>query len=285
MIISVADDGSELYILRIPRAKQRGHGNRETFKFRSCDARLGRLLKALIAFNVDKKLSRPSTSVDWPLFISKKLGRLPGFEYHYSAQELGFRLLKAINSVSPIHANSKRFRHTLAKRANDDGADILVIAELLDHNDTQNVKVYTEGNANIIDRLNRTVAMEMAATAQAFAGILITRDDINAHRTGHGKQIHQRNLPNGVQALGSCGTSVYCGLPRPLACYSCPSFRPWDDGPHGEMLDSLIADREIQRDNRYSPHIVTVNDNTIVKVAQVIKLCDEVDATSRRALE
>ena len=184
---------------------------------------------------------------------------------------------KPSSRFPPIHANSKRFRHTLAKRANDDGADIYVIAELLDHSDIQNAKVYTEGSPDIIDRLNRNMAMELAPVAQAFAGLLITREDIDARRAGPGKRIHDRALPDGKGSvpLGNCGMHGFCGLLRPIACYTCRNFRPWVDGPHGEVLDVLIADREDQRGKGYSPRIFGLHDRTITAVARVVQLCEE----------
>jgi hypothetical protein len=118
-----------------------------------------------------------------------------------------------------FHANAKRFRHTLAKRAHDDGADIYVLAQLLDHSDTQNVKVYTEGGPEIVERLNRTMVLELAPLAQAFAGKLVNRNDPDARAGGISKRIHERALPdgNGKEALGTCGLDSFCSL-RPAHC-------------------------------------------------------------------
>ena len=277
LIIAVAGDGSEVFSLMIPRAKQRGENPRGSFKVRPCDGRLGSLLMELLAHNARVKPACAEPSTGWPLLLHGKVGDVPGFEYHHSASEVGTVILRTFKSVFPIHANSKRFRHTLAKRANDDGADIYVIAELLDHSDIQNAKVYTEGSPDIIDRLNRNMAMELAPVAQAFAGLLITREDIDARRAGPGKRIHDRALPGGKGSvpLGNCGMHGFCGLLRPIACYTCRNFRPWVDGPHGDVLDALIADREDQRGRGYSPRIFGLHDRTITAVARVVQLCEE----------
>lgn len=278
LIVAEARDGTKIYSLRIPRTKQRGELARGSFKLRACDRRLGELLERLTAHNANLKNSVANiASGDWPLFIGPIEGNVPGFAYHRTAHELSALIQKTFESVAPIHANSKRFRHTLAKRAHDDGADIYVIAELLDHSDIQNAKVYTEGGPDIIDRLNRTMAMELAPVAQAFAGLLISRDDIEAQRAGPVKRIHDRALPDGkgLQPLGNCGLHGFCGLARPVACYTCRNFRPWDDGPHEEVLSNLLQDRESQREKGYAPRIFGLHDRTITAVARVVQLCDE----------
>ena len=278
LIVAAAKDGTKVYSLRIPRTKQRGELARGSFTLRPCDKRLGELLDRLLTHNVDLK---PDCSGlgdgDWPLFIAPQRGEVDGFAHHHTAGELSQRIQQTFQGVTPLHANAKRFRHTLAKRAHDDGADVYVIAQLLDHSDIQNAKVYTEGGVDIIDRLNRNMAMELAPVAQAFAGLLITRDDIEAHQAGPAKRIHDRALPGGKGAdpLGNCGLHGFCGLARPLACYTCRNFRPWDDGPHEEVLCGLLEDRESQRAKGYAPRIFGLHDRTITAVARVVQLCAE----------
>ena len=278
LIVATAKDGTKVYSLKIPRAKQRGELTRGSFKLRPCDKRLGELLGRLLISNQEAKAGDCGVADgDWPLFIAGQPGEVDGFAYHRTAAEVGQRIQHTFERVAPLHANSKRFRHTLAKRAHDDGASIYVIAELLDHTDIQNAKVYTEGSPDIIDRLNRNMAMELAPVAQAFAGLLITRDDIEARRSGPGKRIHDRALPDGrgSDPLGNCGLHGFCGLARPLACYTCRNFRPWDDGPHDEVLSGLLEDRESQRAKGYAPRIFGLHDRTIVAVARVVQLCAE----------
>jgi integrase len=278
LLVSVTGDGGKVFSLRIPRAKQRGEKVRDSFKLRQCDQRLGELLERLLAHNCELKAGCSGVADgDWPLFFATSSGVVDGFAYHRTAAELTVRIQKTFERVAPLHANSKRFRHTLAKRAHDDGADIYVIAELLDHVDIQNARVYTEGGPDIVDRLNRSMAMELAPVAQAFAGLLITRDDLEARSAGTTKRIHDRALPGGKGAdpLGNCGMHGFCGLARPLACYTCRNFRPWDDGPHEEVLSHLLDDRESQRAKGYAPRIFGLHDRTITAVALVIQFCDE----------
>jgi hypothetical protein len=66
----------------------------------------------------------------------------------------------------------------------------------------------------------------------------------------------------------------FCGLTRPVACYTCRNFMPWDDGPHEEVLDGLLRRREAQREKGYSPRIFGIHDRTISAVARVVQLCE-----------
>lgn len=49
-----------------------------------------------------------------------------------------------------IHITSRRFRRTVGTRAAEEGHGELVIAELLDHSDTQSVGVYVQATPAIV---------------------------------------------------------------------------------------------------------------------------------------
>ena len=69
----------------------------------------------------------------------------------------------------------------------------------------------------------------------------------------------------------------FCGLAAPIACYTCKNFQPWLDGPHEAVLAHLLAKRE-QLLSTTDARIASVNDRTILAVAEVIRRCDEVRA-------
>lgn len=275
-------DGTRIFTVRIPRAKQRGALAREYFTVRACDRRLGELVERMISSNSSFKSKNTDGQIlDWPLFMVSRRGEVPGFAHHRTATELSARIQQIFERLVPLHANPKRFRHTLAKRAHDDGADIYVIAQLLDHSDTQSAGVYTEGSPDIVDRLNRSMVMELAPVAMAFAGVLISRPNIDTEQAGPARRIHDRALPggNGSTPLGNCGRHGFCTLVRPIACYTCRNFRPWDDGPHLEVLDKLLEDREARRAKGYEPRIFGLHDLAITAVARVVQLCAASRAT------
>jgi hypothetical protein len=53
---------------------------------------------------------------------------------------------------------------------------VLVVAELLDHSDTQSAGIYVEATPQMLQRIYRAVAFQLAPLARAFAGTLIAKE-------------------------------------------------------------------------------------------------------------
>jgi hypothetical protein len=174
-----------------------------------------------------------------------------------------------------LHITATRFRRSIGTRAAIEGHGELVIAELLDHTDTQNVGVYVQARPEIVERIDRAVALHLAPLAQAFAGIIIENED-DASRTGDptSRVCDPRFAPS-MKPMGSCGKYGFCGLMAPLACYTCMNFQPWLDGPHEAVLDYLIAERERLLEV-CDTRIASVKDRTILAVAEVVRRCEEI---------
>ena len=86
-----------------------------------------------------------------------------------------------------------------------------------------------------------------------------------------------------MKPVGNCGQFGFCGLLAPVACYTCRSFEPWLDGPHERVLDFLIAERDrllLQTDKR----VASINDRTILAVAEVVRKCTEIKARTKEDL-
>lgn len=291
-----ASDGQGMFILRIPRRKQRGVAWRERFKDYALTLELGALLKTYLK-QVEKKfflITNQSISTELlPIFPSwQKIHdyqKQPDLELQEQLEGQGFhrpsgsirstvkgvigrlnvyseRTRKALE-VSPV-----RLRRTLATRAAREGYGVLTIAELLDHSDTQSAAVYTENVPEHVDAINRAVAEQLAPIAQAFAGILI--DHEREAKRGNDLSSRVRSDSSG-DGVGSCGHYGFCNAFAPIACYTCRNFQPWLDAPHEEVLESLLAKREeiIKRTNDLT--MAAVNDREIFAVTQVIKLCKE----------
>lgn len=276
LIVVSANDGEKRYMLRIPQAKQRGQQIRESFKVRPCDRRLGRLLELLIEENGGRKTEPAIPEGEWPLFISSSSGHNPpGFEYHRSAKNIANAIRALIEERTEIKANSKRFRHTLAQNMADDGASVYEIAEALGHADTQQVGKYVEARPEMVSRLNH-LAEEFTPILQAFAGALIPTAGPEAQSAPKAKLLHDRTLDSGgSEPLGHCGQHSFCDLVKPIGCYTCRSFRAWDDGPHEEILAKLMSDRQQRISMGLSPKIYGINDRTIAAVTRVAQLCKE----------
>lgn len=277
-------NGTVEYSVKIPRGKQRNAQVRSEFKNRPLISQIGKPLFDYANRVRNKFIGKISDPSDAPLFPQRSHNRVaPGYEFHQTGQNIGSVLTYQLKKLK-VHSERTgkllcvtpvRFRRTFGTRAAQEGHGELVIADLLDHSDTQNVGVYVAAIPEIATRIDRAVAMQMAPLAQAFKGVLIN-DESQATRGGDpSSRIIDLRIDQSQMPMGSCGQHSYCGFAAPLACYTCKNFEPWLDGPHEAVLSHLLAKRDqllVSTDQR----IASVNDRTILAVAQVIQLCREV---------
>lgn len=280
-------DGATLYTLRVPRAKQRGQLSRGAFSRRVLIPKIGEKLVQYAAEVQAEFIGIFTDSSLAPLFSVKRSSENEpkGFEYHRTSKALSVDLKDALNKLNVIsertgeslHITATRFRRTLGTRAAMEGHGELVIAELLDHTDTQNVGVYVQATPEIVERIDRAMAMHLAPLAQAFAGVIIV-DESEATRKGDpASRICDPRIDPSMKPMGNCGKYGFCGSLAPISCYTCRSFQPWLDGPHEAVLDHLISERErllIGSDAR----IASINDRTILAVAEVVHRCEAIRA-------
>tara|TARA_A100000171_G_C2137505_1_gene151550 strand:- start:2630 stop:4186 length:1557 start_codon:yes stop_codon:yes gene_type:complete len=277
--------GDETFMLSIPRAKQQGVVDmRSVKKDRAILPEVGKLMRLHIQ-EVKSRLSGLLSNLEQaPMFPARLSQRAaPGYEFHNDSTSLARmakQVLDALNVRShrtgeQIHIAATRFRRTIGTRAAEEGHGPLVIAEILDHTDTQNVGVYTEATPAIIERIDRAIAMQMAPLAQAFAGKLIKSEAEATRGNDPSSRIIDLRIDRSGQAMGSCGQYSHCSFSAPIACYRCSCFEPWLDGPHETVLAYLLDRREkllATTDER----MASVNDLTILAVAEVVRRCDEV---------
>lgn len=272
------DDGSFTCILRIPRAKQRGQRLRSVFRERALIPQIGNLLveySEMVKMHFIGHLKDPQQA---PLFpdIRKKARYFEGLQFHQTAGSIHSRVVSIFNKLNVtsertgelIHISPIRFRRTVGTQAAAEGHGELIIAELLDHSDTQNVGVYVAATPEIVERIDRAVAARLAPLAQAFAGVLV--DGKAEQDLPHARRVVAPQSRD-FAPVGSCGQRGFCGFAAPIACYTCSNFRAWLDGPHQEVLDYLIAERD--RIKKTDARIAAVNDRTILAVAQVVEMC------------
>lgn len=282
---SIAKDGATIYNLNVPRAKQREQLSRSVFSQRVLVQQIG---EKLVKYIADVKANFTGNFADIskaPLFPAKQSNKNEplGFEFHRTSKSLALDLKNALNKLKvisertgePLHITATRFRRTLGTRAAMEGHGELVIAELLDHTDTQNVGVYVQATPEIVERIDRAMALHLAPLAQAFAGVII-RNESDARRKGDpASRICDPRFEPSMKPMGNCGQHGFCGELAPIACYTCRSFQPWLDGPHEAVLNYLISERErlmVVSDSR----IASINDRTILAVAEVVSRCDEI---------
>lgn len=183
------------------------------------------------------------------------------------------RVAKTIAVISertgaPVTLNPTRFRYTLGTNLAREGRGEYIIAEALDHSDIQNAGVYVKNIPDIVERIDKAVALQLAPYAQAFRGVLVSSES-EALRGGDPSS----RISTGRNNVGTCGSYGFCGALAPVACYTCTHFQPWLDGPHEEVLTGLIEERDRVRDNCGDLRIASTNDRLILAVGDVVNRC------------
>jgi len=285
VVVGKAKDDSLVYLIKMPRAKQRESAMRKEFKNRIIIPQIGKLLvqyASEVKLKYTDILPDPSQA---PLFPQKTLNAATapaGFAYHQTASSLGHSIKSVLSNLKassertgePIHINSRRFRYTVGTRTAAEGHGVRIVAEVLDQSNTDNALVYVKIVPLMLERIDRAMAFVMAPMAQAFAGTLI-RDESEAARNGDPRsRIVDPRFDTSFKPMGNCGSFSVCGFAAPIACYTCKNFQPWLEGPHDAVLDYLISERERLIENA-DARIAANNDFTILAVANLVMLCEQ----------
>lgn len=279
------------YFINFPRAKQRHMGWRSSFKRFAIIEDLWLLLneqaayvRILFAKSLDTSGIPKDVDGELPLFpnmneelsLVLELELLKSDRLHLPSSEVSRIVIEAGEKLSvisertgqPLHLNPNRFRYTLGTNLAGEGKGVYVIAEALDHTDTQNVGVYVKNLPDIAERIDKAVAMQLAPYAQIFRGVVIPSE----RHAVRGNDPSSR-ISNGNRNVGSCGSHGFCGALAPVACYTCAHFQPWLDGPHEEVLDGLIQERERVKDLTGDLKVASANDRLIYAVSDVLHRC------------
>jgi len=285
--------GEQLFLIHIPRAKQRGEVFRDSFKTFAMTIELWTVLTAhrkSVVASIERILGYQLHEADraaLPLFTDleafegiesvKQLRSLLATDnLHLQSDDVTAALKKVVKAARITSERTgklmdlvaTRFRYTKGTRAAREGFGKMVVAELLDHTDTQNVDVYTQNVPEHAQALNKAMALQLAPYAQAFQGVLVDRES-DAKRGG--------DLANRIKFKGqntaTCGQYGFCGANAPIPCYTCQHFQPWLEGPHEDVLADLLAEREEVAQITGDNAMAAVNDRTIFAVVNVIQRC------------
>jgi hypothetical protein len=259
-LIRIETSNAPLYQLDVPRIKKRTAGLQT--KRRPISVTLGVLLESL---------KRGSTRD--PLF-----GWLSAENPEDSVRTAMNRFSAAAGLVSPrtdkrLFLSPRRFRYSIATHMAEEGASIFHIAELLDHSDTQNVRVYVETASSIADPVAKATDSALAPLVERFQGKIVQSSALS------GPEIIPATAPHlglnrlDLGGIGFCGRDVrkdgLCRLFPPASCYLCPSFAAFRDGPHQQVLDSLerfLKSTESQND----PRIIAQLEDVRIGITEVI---------------
>jgi len=273
----VGEDGTQRYFLNVPRVKQK-QKPRLLFKRRPLIESLGVLFERHIADVVERLKNTESARQDMPLFPARTGAEAHSeFPFHMSAGGFARRLTRLMEELGvisertgePLKITMTRFRRTTGSRAAAEGHGEAVIAEILDHSTIGNATIYVQARPDMVERIDKATSAKLAPLAQAFLGRVI-KDESCATRTGDPtSRIHD---PRYRSCQGSCGKLGFCGLYKPIACYTCRAFEPWSDGPHEEVLDAVLAEqaghRAAKRD-RLAQNL----DRTVLAIQDVVQRC------------
>lgn len=285
-ILSSKDNG-KIYSINIPRAKQEDELTRSSFKLRKFNTQIGEIFSRHVSELKSKFASILDEPSQAPMFPAKFSTHNPPseFRFHKTSGSLGLVLKKALNTLSitsertgkPLNCSAVRFRRTLATRAAMEGHGELIIAELLDHSDTQHVGVYVQATPQIVERIDKAMSMQLAPLAQAFSGMIIKNESEATRANDPTSRICDPRFDSKMKPMGNCGEFGFCGELAPIACYTCRKFEPWLDGPHEKVLDHLISERE-RLLKATDERIASINDRTILAVAEVVRRCYEINS-------
>ncbi|MEI7236342.1 site-specific integrase [Pectobacterium brasiliense] len=288
--------GETIYFINIPRIKQRNVDFRSSFKSFALHKELWELIYSLIEENLKKvesysvfKLNDEDLK-DLPLFPcwnalseikneDEFKNNLLTDKYHIKTNNIR----RIINNMAErcqiysertgelINLNPRRFRYTIGTRAAREGFGELIIAELLDHSDTQNAGIYVKNVPEHVAKLDEAVGYQLAPFAQAFAGKLVDKESDSVR----GNDATSRIRSEEGKSIGNCGDHGFCGANVPIPCYTCIHFQPWVDGPHKEVYDSLLEERKRVEQITGDIAIVEILDRSILAVAEVVLKCEK----------
>lgn len=276
--------------LQVPRMKKRGAEVRGAFRHRQLNQEISDIILALIERDSVNGLEQGELGPrSRPIFKRSTLrrdlvgGPLDRYAWHLAADEFSGLVqgaVAALGVTSPrtgqrLKVTTRRLRYTFATRLIREGVGKLEVADLLDHTDTQNVQVYFDIKSDIVEHLDKAIALALAPLAQAFMGTLVpdAKHAIRGDDPRSGVAV-VGGSPTKLEGLGNCGSYGFCGLMAPIACYTCRSFQPWIDAPHHLVIDELLSERERREKAGLDGRMVTMMDHTICAVAEVITRID-----------
>ncbi|WP_430242686.1 site-specific integrase [Neorhizobium sp. DAR64861/K0K2] len=277
------NNGVTTYLLSVPRAKQGGTAYRSQFTDRPLIEDIGIVL--LAQARIVRRQAEASGMDDpdqAPLFPAQHVNSTfysdSGTPAAPTRASIGMRIINVMEALEVksertgkvINVNARRARRTLGTRAAQEGRTLEQIAQLLDHSSLTAARNYIEVSSKTLQNIDKKVANLLAPLAQRFVGSVRVKSDsqdqsIQKHVFGAG----DGGAPTDI---GGCGKFGFCGLGKPLACYTCRLFHPWTDGPHEEILESLLA-RRTRMAVEGSAIVAQSLDDTIVACAEVVRLC------------
>lgn len=295
LTVKTGVDGLE-YELEIPRAKQRGGKFRGESRSICISEDMYLVLKNLIeknkyaARNYIPKLTEEDLK-ELPIFLNinkfkvvnslelfrKKLNTIPDY-FHASIEDaytLTTGLSRKCDAISErtsdyINFTPVRCRRTRATNLVRHGITGIQMAYLMDHSDTQQLKVYTAHTHELALRIFEHMNDPMTFLATKFESRLI-EDEREALR---GQDITSRIYKGDNKQIGNCGGSPSCQAGM-KACLLCDQFQPLLYAPWDELFLDLLEEVEQRHKEGASELVIKSYDLQLSRVKAILDACDK----------
>lgn len=289
-------DNATVFELDIPRAKQRNGRFRGEFRSLQITEDLYLILKNLTEI-VSKKAQEHLTELkehelaQLPIFINFSrfyecktlddfnfiLNQTPDY-FHWSSAEANYmsqiisRKCEAVSERTGdyIHFTPVRCRRTRATNLSRHGITGVQMAYLLDHSDTQQLKVYTAHTRELALRIFDKMNDAMTLLATQFEGRIITNESEAIRASDINSRVFK---PSGNQ-VGNCGGSPACQAGM-KACLLCNQFQPLAYAPWDELFLEFVEELEQRKREGASDLVLKSYDLQLAHIKAIMDACDK----------
>lgn len=284
------------YSLVIPRAKQRGGGFRTAFRpLKVTEGVFLVLMNLADAVREEALTCLPDLTEDdirdLPVFLeSDRLGELDSVAQYREtlksrpdylhmtaghANDMNNRLSQACTAISErthdfIHFTPTRCRRTRATNLVRNGIGGVQLAYLLDHEDTQQIQVYTQYTHEVAMRINELMGPTMSFLAAAFEGRFIESDS-DAKRAG---DPNSRIYDKSGNQVANCGGSPAC-MGGIKSCVTCSNFQPHLHADWEGLLIELVEEHDERKKMGAGEDVLQSYNLTIAYTKAILDACQQ----------
>lgn len=262
-------------LVTVPLVKQAGTSARD-YK------RLYRLSNALAVAMVDhldfmKKINGISPSEDFALFCVRKANGFEKEDYRVSPTHISIQnvlnttrieLAACLDGFYPTDLFSRRFKHTKLTHLAQTGASIEALAYAGYQTSTVSLGHYVNLTDEWFELYEEQLESTHALVVEAFEGKLVKKGQSKYSDIEH--EITDLRIDSPV---GACSREP-CEALACLACYGCPRFEAFEDGPHRQIEAILLEEQAKAVAAGLSERAINLRANILAAVRTVIKLID-----------
>jgi hypothetical protein len=140
-------------------------------------------------------------------------------------QDVSREIIRYVTRITGVRRTPYDMRHTAAQRLADVGANRLLIAEFLTHDNINTANVYIENSPAQAEIVNR--ALGQSPVFRKLDAEMKRRAIPQSQHTQLAPDKQVMDAPNGYPIVGIGGCAIgqsFCTKTPALACYTCPKF-------------------------------------------------------------